>query len=66
MQFALKGVPAGKAGKPPEGLVNAGGEWVYEEYANGAGVTSLGLDAAPPPIAPTEDEKKSILDLFKN
>jgi penicillin-binding protein 1A len=66
MQHALKGVPPTKAAKPPDGLVNTGGEWVYEEYAHGAGVTSLGLDAAPPPTAPTEDEKKSILDLFKN
>jgi penicillin-binding protein 1A len=67
MQFALKSVPPqGKPGKAPEGLLNVGGEWVYEEYAHGAGVTSLGLDAAPAPTAPTEDEKKSILDLFKN
>jgi penicillin-binding protein 1A len=66
MQFALKGVPPVKPAKAPEGLLNVGGEWVYEEYAHGAGVTSLGLDAAPAPVAPTEDEKKSILDLFKN
>lgn len=67
MQFALKSVPPLKgAVKAPEGLINVGGEWVYEEYAHGAGVTSLGLDAAPAPVAPTEDEKKSILDLFKN
>lgn len=67
MQFALKSVPPLKgAVKAPEGLISVGGEWVYEEYAHGAGVTSLGLDAAPAPVAPTEDEKKSILDLFKN
>jgi penicillin-binding protein 1A len=66
MQHALKGVPPVKAAKAPEGLLNVGGEWIYEEYAHGAGVTSLGLDAAPAPTAPTEDEKKSILDLFKN
>ena len=67
MQYALKGAaPAGKAAKAPEGLLYIGGEWLYEEYAHGAGVTSLGLDAAPAPVAPTEDEKKSILDLFKN
>ena len=67
MQFALKSSPPVKgAVKAPEGLINVGGEWVYEEYAHGAGVTSLGLDAAPAPVAPTEDEKKSILDLFKN
>jgi penicillin-binding protein 1A len=67
MQYALKNVPQPKtAPKAPDGVVNVGGEWVYEEYAQGAGVTSLGLDQAPPPTAPTEDEKKSILDLFKN
>ncbi len=66
MQYALKGVPQGKPAKAPDGLLNVGGEWVYEEYAHGAGVTSLGLDAAPAAVAPTEDEKKSILDLFKN
>jgi penicillin-binding protein 1A len=67
MQFALKSLPPQKTtAKAPDGLINAGGEWVYEEYAHGAGVTSLGLDQAPAPVAPTEDEKKSILDLFKN
>jgi penicillin-binding protein 1A len=66
MQSALKGVPVGKAPKAPEGVLNIGSEWIYEEYAHGAGVTSLGLDAPPPPVSPTEDEKKSILDLFKN
>ena len=67
MQFALKSLPPQKStAKAPDGLINAGGEWVYEEYAHGAGVTSLGLDAAPAAVAPTEDEKKSILDLFKN
>jgi penicillin-binding protein 1A len=67
MQYALKSVPPLKGtAKAPDGLLNVGGEWVYEEYAHGAGVTSLGLDQAPAPVAPTEDEKKSILDLFKN
>jgi penicillin-binding protein 1A len=66
MAHALKGVPQQKPDAAPDGLVNVGGEWVYEEYANGAGVTSLGLDQAPAPVAPTEDERKSILDLFKN
>jgi penicillin-binding protein 1A len=67
MQYALKALPPQKTlNKAPEGLLNVGGEWVYEEYAHGAGVTSLGLDQAPAPVAPTEDEKKSILDLFKN
>ena len=29
---------------PPEGVVNVGGEWYYEEYAHGAGVSSVGLE----------------------
>jgi penicillin-binding protein 1A len=48
----------------PDGVVNIGGEWFYEEYTRGAGVSSLGLEDKLPE-APSEDEKKSILDLFK-
>jgi penicillin-binding protein 1A len=48
----------------PEGLVNLGGEWYYEEYTHGSGVSSLGLEDKLP-VAPTEDEKKGILDLFR-
>lgn len=65
MAYALKGVPVHEA-TAPEGVMNIGGDWVYNEFANGQGVTSVGMDAAPPPTPPTEDEKKSILDLFKN
>lgn len=65
MGYALKGVPVSEP-RPPEGVLNIGGDWTYEEFAYGQGVTSLGVEAAPPPTAPTEEEKKSILDLFKN
>jgi penicillin-binding protein 1A len=65
MNYALKGVPTQEP-RPPQGLVYVGGEWVYDEFAHGAGVSSVGLEQAPPPSAPTEEEKKSILDLFKN
>lgn len=64
MQHALKGVPVQEP-SPPEGLVNVGGEWFYDEFTRGAGVASLGLDDQLP-SAPTEDERRSILDLFKN
>ena len=64
MAHALKGV-APLMPKAPEGVVNVGSDWVYEEYAHGAGVGSLGLEERAP-APPTEDEKKSILDLFKN
>ena len=86
METALKGVPVMEP-SAPQGVVNVGGEWYYEEYARGAGVASLGVPAAPvvPPPAPEDkslmnseglppnrqplpasDERKSILDLFRN
>jgi penicillin-binding protein 1A len=72
METALKGVPVFER-PAPEGLLNLGGEWYYEEFARGGGVRSLGLEDKPAPSeadpdatpeAPAE-EKKSILDLFK-
>ena len=44
------------------------GEWYYEEYTRGTGVSSVGLEDKPPATAapaPSEDERKSILDLFR-
>ena len=41
METALKGVPVMEP-SAPEGVVNVGGEWYYEEFARGGGVTSLG------------------------
>jgi len=67
MKHALKGVPV-QPFTPPEGVINMNDEWYYEEYARGSGVSSLGLDDKLPgnaPAAPNEDERKSILDLFK-
>ncbi len=62
MSVALKGVPVSEPSAPP-GVVNVGGEWYYDEYANGSGVSSLGMEEAP--AAPRNDEeRKSILDLF--
>ncbi len=60
----LKGVPVQEPA-PPEGVVNVGGEWFYEEYARGAGVSSVGLDEKSP-TPPSDDERNSILDLFRN
>jgi penicillin-binding protein 1A len=65
MAQALKGVPSQEP-SAPEGVLQVGGDWVYEEYAHGAGVGSLGLEAVPPPAPPTEEERKGILDLFRN
>ncbi len=54
MEGALKGVPVTEF-TAPEGVVNSGGEWYYEEYARGAGVSALGLEngAAAPAIPGT-------------
>lgn len=74
MEAALKGVPVAEPAAP-EGVINVGGEWYYDEYARGSGVSSLGLEdrSAPGPdgqpakqALPPADEKKSILDLFRN
>lgn len=78
MQSALKGVPVMEFA-PPEGVVNVGGEWYYEEFSRGAGVSSLGMEdksllnsegqpgvpQQPQPL-PAADERRSILDLFRN
>jgi penicillin-binding protein 1A len=64
MAQALKAAPITEI-QPPDGVVNVGGDWIYEEYAHGEGVGSLGLDEKAP-APPTEDERKGILDLFRN
>jgi len=69
MKTVLKGVPTQEP-TAPEGVVNVNGEWYYDEYARGSGVSSLGLEdkGAPPPAGTpsnTEEERKSILDLFR-
>ena len=83
MGHVLKNVPVTEM-TVPSGVVNVGGEWYFEEYARGAGVSSVGLRsapaapaeaeaeaespaaAAPISVLPPVDEKKRILDLFKN
>jgi penicillin-binding protein 1A len=64
MNHALKGVPVAEA-VPPPGVANVGGEWYYSEYAQGSGVSSLGLEEPPAEVLPNEEERKGILDLFK-
>ena len=65
MKTALKGVPTQEL-VVPEGLVNSGGEWFYEEFTRGTGVRSLGMeDKTPSTTTPDEAEKSSILDLFR-
>ena len=63
MTTMLKGVPVQEP-TPPEGVVNLNGEWYYEEYARGGGVSSVGLEEKAP-TAPSEEERNSILELFR-
>lgn len=73
MEHALKGVPVSQYAAP-SGVINSGGEWFFDEYVRNAGVSSLGLEdrstttgaAAEPQPLPPADEKRKILDLFKN
>lgn len=70
MAQTLKNVPVMEP-SVPEGVVNSGGEWFYNEYASGAGVAALGMDSGAgidqPQVIPLPpaDEKRRILDLFK-
>ena len=59
----LKGVPVDEP-QPPEGVVKINGEWYYEEYARGGGVSSVGLDERAP-VPPSDEERNVILDLFR-
>jgi len=66
MQHALQNVAVAEP-TPPAGLTHEGGEWFYSEYSRGGGVSSLGLESkSSPSELPANDEKKRILDLFKN
>ena len=63
MQYALRGVPVQEL-RPPEGVVQVGSYWMFDEFAGGAGITSVGLDDKIPE-PPSTEEKSSILDLFR-
>jgi penicillin-binding protein 1A len=72
MEHALNNVPVADP-LPPAGVVYSGGDWFYNEYARGGGVASLGMESsaggeeAPGAVSmPKADEKKNILDLFRN
>jgi penicillin-binding protein 1A len=65
METALKNRPVMNA-IAPEGVLYVNGEWYFEEYAKGGGVTSLGLGNEKGGSLPEPDEKKRILDLFRN
>lgn len=68
METALKNVPIQEL-SPPEGVVHIGGEWYYDEFGKGSGVSGLGLeDKGEPNNEPVTapEEKRKILDMFKN
>jgi penicillin-binding protein 1A len=69
MQQALKGVPVTEIAPPPSGVVREGSDWYFSEFAHGNGVTSLGLDnnsSLPGESAAAAEERKKVLDIFKN
>jgi len=65
METALKNMPIMDA-IAPEGVLYVNGDWYFEEFAKGNGVTSLGLGNEKGSSLPEPDEKKRILDLFRN
>ncbi len=63
MQHALKGVPVQPL-QPPEGVILANGYWMFDQFAGGGGIASVGLeDKLPDPVS--TEERSGILDLFK-
>ena len=81
MEYALKGVPVTEY-TAPEGVVNIGGEWYYNEYGRGSGTSTVNSipatssnagdvsgsspDETPAQASQPSDERRRILDLFKN
>ena len=74
--FGVERCACGRLPMPP-GVIRSGGEWYFEEFGPGRGVRGLGLRDpwpgrgeaerglnAPPPA--TVEDRKSILDLFRN
>lgn len=72
MGQALRNTPVQEI-PAPTGVAFAGGDWLYEEYADGGYVQRLGFDDAatqplegvPPEGGTDPGEKRSILDLFR-
>ena len=63
MAHALRRLPE-QTPTVPTGLVQRGSDWIFEEYASGRGVSSVGLDDKMPET-PSPEERKSILDMFR-
>jgi penicillin-binding protein 1A len=69
METALRSVPVSEP-PVPEGVMNVGGDWMYDEYAKGGGISSLGSgndSSGKNANAPNPSEERNrILDLFRN
>ncbi|OYT91074.1 MAG: penicillin-binding protein [Burkholderiales bacterium PBB3] len=68
MEVALRNVPIQEP-IAPEGVIHVGGEWFYDEFGKTSGISGLGLEdkaEAGNEHVPAPDEKRKILDLFKN
>jgi penicillin-binding protein 1A len=68
METALQTQPSTTL-RVPEGVVQSGGDWAYAEFTGDAGVSSLGMEpggaGSKPGSMPPVDEKRRILDLFR-
>ena len=68
METALQTQPSTTL-RVPEGVVQSGGDWAYAEFAGDAGVSALGMEpgggGSKPGSMPPVDEKRRILDLFR-
>jgi penicillin-binding protein 1A len=65
MQYALRNVPVAPY-EPPEGVLTVNGEYFYDEYTGQAGVSAITAEDEAKAAKPSlEEEKRSILDLFK-
>ena len=69
METALRSMPVSQPAVP-EGLVNVGGDWLFEELSRNGSITTLGVgaesSAAKPAPLPAGEERNRILDLFRN
>ena len=63
MTHALRKLPEQQP-EVPEGLTQRAGDWVFNEFGPGAGISSVGLDDKVP-RSPSDTERKGILDLFR-
>jgi penicillin-binding protein 1A len=69
METALRNTPIMEP-DAPAGVVYLNNEWYFEEFSKGTGITALGAGEkttnSQRQTLPAADEKKTILDLFRN